>query len=88
MTTVIEYTNGQTIRGEEPGEAEFIYLDCGVGRLSLYPGELTSLENRDGVDVETTIYLPDPGTDAAIEFLQAVLAAMEMDDYELVKKQP
>lgn len=85
----IEYTAaGQTKHTDKRGSGQFQYTDW-VGRtLKLQQEELTASEEAcEGHRVEASVGLPDPGSEAALLVVQAVMEAMELHyDYELTAK--
>lgn len=87
MKTAIKYTGSATERLDKKFRGEFDYTDPDGRQFTLDIEELTVAEEGcTGEMVTATVGLPDPGTEAAHLLLTAMLAAMDMDDYEVVKK--
>lgn len=85
--TAIKYTGFATERTDKRFRGEFDYTDPDGRRCTLDCEELTVAEEGcTGEVVTATVGLPDPGTEAAHLLLAAMLTAMGMDDYEVVKK--
>ncbi|WP_017602431.1 hypothetical protein [Nocardiopsis lucentensis] len=91
--TTIEYTGFATNTLDKPYAAktgqryDFTYIDPDGRRLHTSMEDVTvSEETCEGWRVEASVSLPEPGTEAAVLVVRALMAAMEIDDrYQLVE---
>lgn len=87
-TNVVQYTNSGETQYLDGRAGDFTYLDPSGRTIRLDCEELTVTEDACTHEVSATVGLPDPGTDAALLLMRALMQAMELhEDYELVKKQ-
>lgn len=85
--TAIHYTGTDTEHIDRRFSGQFLYLDPDGRKFKLESEELTVTEEADAATATASVGLPDPGTEAALLLVRAVMEAMELHyDYDLVAK--
>lgn len=88
VTSTVQYTGSGTKYLDAPHQGDFTYLDPAGRRITLDREELTVAEEGCTGVAEATVGLPDPGSEAALVLMRALMKAMGLDgSYEITEKQ-